>query len=122
MTTTWTATALTDVALLHSTLCSTSGHLLCNSNQPVESPRFLSDYLSHKAETIRVVNERMTSISKALTDETLGAIALLVTGQTCHGDYSEMNIHMRGLAMLVGMRGGLEALGMGGLLAGEILW
>jgi len=118
MTTIWTASALTDVALLHSTLCSTSGHLLRNANQP----ELLSVYLSHKAETIRIVNERMTDISKALTDETLGAIALLVTGQTCHGDYNEMNIHMRGLAKLIGMRGGLETLGMGGLLAGEILW
>jgi len=33
-----------------------------------------------------------------------------------------MNIHMRGMLQLVGMRGGLESLGMSGLLAGEILW
>lgn len=113
---------MTDVALFRSTLCSASGHLLGNTNHPTESPEFLSDYLSHKAETIRIVNERMTHISTALTDETLGAIALLVTGQTCHGDYDEMNIHMHGLAQLIGMRGGLRSLGMDGVLAGELLW
>lgn len=33
-----------------------------------------------------------------------------------------MNVHMHGLKELVGMRGGLETLGMDGLLAGEVLW
>ena len=83
---------------------------------------FLSQFLSLKTKTIRTINDRMMDTSKAVSDETLGAIALLVTGQTCQGDHNEMNIHMRGLSHLVGMRGGLENLGMTGLLAGEILW
>jgi hypothetical protein len=33
-----------------------------------------------------------------------------------------MKIHLRGLLQLVGVRGGLQSLGMRGLLAGEILW
>ena len=33
-----------------------------------------------------------------------------------------MAVHMKGLAKLVSLRGGLAALGMNGLLAGEIQW
>ena len=122
MTIRWLAAAVTDEALLHSTLASSGGHMLYYANLPALSPSFLASFLYHKTETIRIINGRAKDISKVLTDESLAAIALLVTGQTCQGDYNEMNIHMRGLLQLVGMRGGLESLGMSGLLAGEILW
>jgi hypothetical protein len=122
MTIRWVAAAVTDVALFHSTLGSSGGHMLYYANLPALSPSFLASFLSHKTETLRIINERVKDTSKILTDESLGAIALLITGQTCQGDYNEMSIHMRGLSHLVSMRGGLETLGMSGLLTGEILW
>lgn len=64
----------------------------------------------------------MAGVGTALTDETLGAIALLISCETNQGNYYEMNINMKGLAYLVTLRGGLDALGMGGLLAGEVIW
>jgi Fungal specific transcription factor domain len=122
MTIRWIAAAVTDEALLHSTLGSSGGHMLYYANLPTLSPSFLASFLSHKTETLRIINERVKDTSKILTDESLGAIALLITGQTCQGDYNEMSIHMRGLSHLVSMRGGLKTLGMSGLLTGEILW
>jgi hypothetical protein len=111
--------AIRDPALLHSTICSAGGHLaLLEGTFGPEN----SEYLTHKTETIRIVNGRMTDLSQATTDETLGAIALLVTDQVVDGDYREMAVHMQGLAKLVNLRGGLPALGMKGLLAGEIQW
>jgi hypothetical protein len=122
MTISWIPAAMTDKALLHSTLASSSGHMLFYTNSPPISSSSLANFLYHKTETIRVINERMRNAADVLTDESLGAIALLITSQTCQGDYNEMNIHMRGLFQLVNMRGGLGNLGMSGLLAGEILW
>lgn len=118
----WVATALKDSALLRSTLSASSGHLLYYANLPTLATVLLSWFLSYKTETIHLINERITDSSKALTDETMGAITLLVTGQTCQGDYDEMGIHMRGLTQLVRKRGGLKHLGMGGILAGEVMW
>jgi hypothetical protein len=79
-----------------------------------------SEYFTHKTETIRITNGRIPDLSQATTDETLGAIALLVTDQVVDGDYKKMAVHMQGLAKLVDIRRGLAALGINGLLAGEI--
>ncbi|KAH8812126.1 hypothetical protein F5884DRAFT_898448 [Xylogone sp. PMI_703] len=124
MTLTWVTSALRDDALLHSTLCSSGGFLHGNANLPSRDLQLLADYYLHKAQTIRLINERVggADLMLATSDETLGAIALLVTGQTVHGDFNEMMVHMRGMAKLVELRGGLDALGMGGLLAGELIW
>jgi hypothetical protein len=119
MTERWGPMAIRDPAPLHSTICSAGGHLALLEGT-IGSDN--SEYIGHKMETIRIVNERMTDISQATTDETLGAIALLVTDQTVDGDYEEMSVHMKGLAKLVNIRGGLPAMGMNGLLAGEIQW
>lgn len=123
MTISWIPAAMTDEALLHSTLASSGGHILFYSNLPSISSSSLANFLYHKTETIRVINERIrNATTDVLTDESLGAIALLITSQTCQGDYNEMKIHMGGLFQLVNMRGGLGRLGMSRLLAGEILW
>jgi len=119
MTTRWIPMAIRDQALLHSTIFSAGGHLaLLEGTFGSEN----SEYLTHKTETIRIINGRIPDLSQAMTDETLGAIALLVTDQVVDGDYEEMAVHMQGLAKLVDLRGGLPALGMDGLLAGEIQW
>jgi hypothetical protein len=119
MTTRWVSMAIRDPALLHSTICSAGGHLaLLEGTHGPEN----FECLTHKTKTLRIVNGRMTDLSLATTDETLGAIALLVTDQVVDGDYIEMAVHMKGLAKLVSLRGGLAALGMNGLLAGEIQW
>lgn len=76
MSTTWITTALTDAALLHSTLGASSGFLYHTNLTATPSVSF-SVFLSRKIEVIRLVNERMADISKALRDGTLGAIALL---------------------------------------------
>ena len=118
--TTRVAAALTDPALLHSILGATNGHLLFYAKVRTVS---ISDVLHHKTEAMRMVNERLASASaKNLTDETLAAVAILITSQTRQGDYDEMKIHLSGLLQLVDLRGGLETLGMRGLLAGEIRW
>ncbi|RFU29346.1 hypothetical protein B7463_g6993, partial [Scytalidium lignicola] len=124
MTLTWISSALHDDALLHSTLCSSGGFLHGNANKPSRDPQLLANYYQHKAEAMRLVNERVSStdLNLATSDGTLGAVALLVTGQTVHGDFNEMMAHMRGMARLVELRGGLSRLGMGGLLAGELIW
>jgi len=115
-----TRVALTDPALLHSILGATNGHLHFYAKVQTVS---ISDVLYHKMETMRMVNERLAlASSENLTDETLAAITFLITSQTRQGDYDEMKIHLGGLLQLVGLRGGLEKLGMGGLLAGEIRW
>ncbi|KAE9374355.1 hypothetical protein N431DRAFT_437789 [Stipitochalara longipes BDJ] len=118
--TTRVAAAMTDAALLHSILGATNGHLLFYAKMPTIS---LSDVLYHKTKAMRMVNEKLAlASSNNLTDETLAAVAILITSQTRQGDYDEMKIHLGGLLQLVGLRGGLEMLGMRGLLAGEIRW
>jgi hypothetical protein len=72
--------AMTNAALLHAILGATNGHLLFYAKMPMVS---LSDVLHHKTEAMRMVNERLTlAYPKTLIDETLAAIAILITSQT----------------------------------------
>lgn len=108
--------------MLHSTLFSAGLFHATNTGLDKNSEFGLHDYLIHKIKTIKAINARLADTSKALTDETFGAITPLITAATSRGDYHEMNIHMRGLAHLVELRGGLNTLGMDGILPGEVIW
>jgi hypothetical protein len=87
---------MTDVAMLHSTLFSAGLFHASNTGVADNIELGLQEYLTHKIKTIKVINTRMADMSKALTDETLGAITLLITAITSRGDCHEINVHMKG--------------------------
>lgn len=56
------------------------------------------------------------------SDQTIAFVYILGTTESFYGDTSSCDIHMTSLAQLLQLRGGLEALGMHGLLAKMIVW
>jgi hypothetical protein len=74
----WLSLATQDLALLHIALSHYAGNygLAHHESDPAEAVRF-------RTESMRLVNERMEDLSKALTDGTLGTVASLSSYEVC---------------------------------------
>ncbi|KAJ5286659.1 hypothetical protein N7478_002345 [Penicillium angulare] len=55
-------------------------------------------------------------------DALIGAIAKMASYEAMFGSLENYNIHMQGLERIIGMRGGLNALGLNGLLHRIVVW
>ena len=93
--------------------------------------------LLHRGETMRLLNVNMRSPGEAVSDSTIGAVALLSLGcsrlkgtllervnenQTINTGFTESTLHLNALERMVEVRGGLQALGMNGVLHMLVTW
>ena len=65
--------------------------------------------LYHLSRTITHVRKRLEG-SDALSDSTMGLVMSLITQEFLRGRYMDARVHMRGLARMVELRGGLDSL------------
>ena len=77
-------------------------------------------HMKHVA--ITSVNAATRDPRRCLSDEVVGAVAKLASFEAMHGDEPTYHAHMRGLRRMVELRGGIDALGLGGLLRRIIVW
>ncbi len=82
----------------------------------------LSEQRRLKGETIELVNHRLSDPIQSVSDVTIGAVVCLVLFENQSGNVEASNIHMDGLLKMVNVRGGLDALGLSGVLKRKILW
>ena len=95
-----------------------------------------SQSLSYKSQTIRAINANLQCPGKAVSDATIGAVAVLVAVQVSTGQCpltnlvcqalirlqsldtndEELRLHSRALQTMVKMRGGIDMLGLHGVL------
>lgn len=75
-----------------------------------------------KRKTINIINERLGDPVLSTSDVTIGAVTLLVLFENQEGNTELSNIHMDGLEKMVNLRGGVEALGLSGVLRRKVLW
>ncbi|KAL2041304.1 hypothetical protein N7G274_005686 [Stereocaulon virgatum] len=114
---TWIPYALQDPALFLATLSFAAVHLEVSSKNLTRAR-----ILSYKMETIKVVNMNLQSSEDALSDSTIGAVAMLTALERISGSQEDLRIHMTALQRMVSMRGGLQRLGWEGVLHMFIAW
>ncbi|KAL4920582.1 hypothetical protein BDW62DRAFT_198884 [Aspergillus aurantiobrunneus] len=78
--------------------------------------------LSLRCEAIQAVNRSLERESSGVSDALIGAIAKMASYEAMYGNRCNYKIHMQGLQRAVELRGGLFALGLGGLLRRIVIW
>ena len=75
-----------------------------------------------KGMAIRSVNASLLSSNRSINDELIGAVVNLAAFEAFFGDRDAYATHMAGLQKIIQLRGGLETLGLDGLLQRILLW
>ncbi|KAL8814373.1 MAG: hypothetical protein Q9223_006397 [Gallowayella weberi] len=76
-----------------------------------------------KQDAITSINRGLQDPQRAISDQLIGAVAKMAAYEAGFaGDEAQYHIHMKGLVKMVELRGGLQALGLNGLLARMLLW
>ena len=110
--------SLTDAASLHAVMLMAAAHY-----GNVWGPRSHTiDILQLRGMAIREINGALHDPGRATSDQQIAAVALLASYEALFGDRNIFHTHMTGLVRMVSLRGGLPALGLGGLLERILLW
>lgn len=109
---------MTDAAPLHGVLLAAGTHY-GNSYGPHSHP---IDLLQLRGMAIRAINNALEDPTRATSDQLIAAVAKMASYEALYGDRQVFNTHMTGLTRMVTLRGGLPALGLGGLLERILLW
>jgi len=72
--------------------------------------------MSAKGRAIRSLNEVLGSELHSTSDETIVAVAKLLSNDLCYGETQHLRMHLGGLYEMIQIRGGFSALGMDGLI------
>ncbi|KAL8870472.1 MAG: hypothetical protein Q9174_003497 [Haloplaca sp. 1 TL-2023] len=76
-----------------------------------------------KEDAINSINRNLQKPDLVVTDQLIGAVAKMAAYEAGFaGDELQYHVHMRGLMKMVELRGGLESLGLNGLLGRMLLW
>ena len=109
----WLPFALSDPVVFHASMYSWSMSFRARIGL---SPTILSDepeselrLLHHKGAAISLINARLSDQDKAVSDETVAAIAALTNIALVTGSQEEATKHMQGLRLITEMRGGLSS-------------
>ncbi|KAK5164082.1 uncharacterized protein LTR77_010173 [Saxophila tyrrhenica] len=109
---------LTDPAPLHAFVLMAASHY-GNANGP-QSHNIDIQHLRSMA--MSEVNGALQHRSRSLSDQMIAAVTMLASYEALSGNHDIFRTHMTGLRQMVGMRGGLPALGVDGILERALLW
>ncbi|KAM3414702.1 hypothetical protein BST61_g9860 [Cercospora zeina] len=113
--------ALRDPASLHALMLVATAHLAKlhgNNSHNI-------NLLQLRGMAIREVNKAMTdhgAQGRTTSDSMIAAVGKMATFELLFGNRETFHTHMTGLQRMVSLRGGLPALGLGGLLERTLLW
>ncbi|KAI4246237.1 MAG: hypothetical protein LQ352_006431 [Teloschistes flavicans] len=101
------------IVLTAATNCISVGRAQCD-------PNILVKFKEH---AISSINRALRGTNPIITDRLIGAAAKMAAYEAGFaGDEKQYHVHMKGLMKMVELRGGLDSLGMNGLLARMLLW
>lgn len=102
----WISVALMDPAIIHATLSLVAIH-----RRDCFSIDLSKIYFKHRGEAMKIVARRLGNLDESLSDETIGAVALLSSSDN-HFDWPSdtQSTHSQALGRLVAMRGGMKSL------------
>ena len=86
------------------------------------SPEMRLNLLNLRREAVQSVNQALDRQRGVLNDALIGAIAKMASYEAMFGDLNNYTVHMQGLHKIVHLRGGLDYLGLGGLLRRIVIW
>ena len=112
---------LSDRASLHSLLLVAGAHW--NKVRPQHQHRI--NLLQLRGMAIQEINRALIDHrtgGRATSDQTLAAVGKMATYELLFGQRETFHTHMTGLQRMVSLRGGLQALGLNGLLERILLW
>ncbi|KAL5046124.1 hypothetical protein BDW71DRAFT_71294 [Aspergillus fruticulosus] len=78
--------------------------------------------LRMRCEAVQAVNKSLELQPSFVSDALIGAIAKMASYEAMYGNLDNYAVHMQGLQRAVELRGGLNALGLGGLLRRIVIW
>ena len=109
---------MTDPAPLHAVML-----IAASQYSNVHGPRSHAiDLLQLRGMTIREINRALEDPVRATSDQLIAAVAQMACYEALCGDRNIFNTHMTGLLRMVTLRGGLDRLGLDGLLEHILLW
>ncbi|KKA22315.1 hypothetical protein T310_3645 [Rasamsonia emersonii CBS 393.64] len=73
-------------------------------------------------QSVQAINEALAQQGEVPDDALIGAVAKMASYEAMFGTLDTYNLHMQGLARMVSLRGGLESLGLDGLLRRIVIW
>lgn len=100
-----------DLMLLAACCLASVGHL-----DAVQPNRPGGDYTTYRAHVLKELSERMRVPSTAVSDETVGTLACLLSFELSKGN-PEATTHLRGLNSIINVKGGVNSLGFDGNLS-----
>ncbi|CAD6448455.1 beb1b999-0530-4624-af24-c03827c23f95 [Sclerotinia trifoliorum] len=106
----WLKLALHHPPLFYATLLGAAVHL--DRKQPIDKRTLIW----YKIETMRLANEKMNIPNEGATDQMLIVVLILLYFNVGDGDGEEYEMHLRGINQMLIMRGGVENLGMRGII------
>lgn len=109
---------MTDAATMYAVLLMSASHY-CILNPSMAS---LIDLLHLKARALSEINAALANPNKAVTDSIIGAVMKMAAYEAIFGDSEMFRGHMKGLKMMIKLRGGFSELGLNGLLERMIVW
>ncbi|KAG8424406.1 hypothetical protein J3458_001201 [Metarhizium acridum] len=78
--------------------------------------------LRMKHDAITAINNTFKDDRMLASDCLIGAVAKMASFEAMHGDVLSYQTHMEGLIRMLELRGGLDSLGLGGLLRRIVVW
>jgi hypothetical protein len=114
----WFPLAMTEAATMYAVLLMAASHY-CIVNP---SKAALIDLLHLKARALSEINAALANPKRAITDSMIGAVMKMAAYEAVFGDSAVFNAHMKGLQMMLKIRGGLSTLGLNGLLERMLVW
>lgn len=114
----WFPLAMTEAATMYAVLLMAASHFaIVNPAQGA-----LIDLLALKARALSEINTALANPKRAVSDAMIGAVAKMAAYEAVFGDSEVFVAHMKGLQMMLKMRGGLATLGLDGLLERMLVW
>lgn len=82
----------------------------------------LIDLLYLKSKALTEINIALRDPKRATSDAIIGAVMKMAAYEAVFGDSAVFSAHMKGLSLMLKMRGGLGTLGLDGLLERMVVW
>ncbi|KAF2726182.1 hypothetical protein K431DRAFT_214139 [Polychaeton citri CBS 116435] len=116
--TAWFPLVMTEPATFYAVLLMAASHYC--AIQP--EANHIIDLLNLKTRALKAINVAIMDPKRAKSDATIGAVAKMAAYEAVFGDSDTFSAHLRGLQMMLRMRGGLSELGLNGLLERLLVW
>jgi hypothetical protein len=114
----WFPLAMEEPSTMYAVLLMAASHY-CAVNPQSAS---LIDLLYLKSRALTEINAALRNPKRATSDAVIGAVMKMAAYEAVFGDSAVFSAHMRGLSLMLNMRGGLGTLGLDGLLERMVVW